>query len=269
MEEEINLIDCIRVISKKKGLILKFFLGFIIIFVISGLVLPKTYKAKTILEIGEFAIMDEKKEFCPEKPIQLVEKIKNGNYNEKIKENLKIKKISALESSSPENTGLVIISSKSSSSLEAENILKALNSLIIKEHKEKFDRQKSALSENKKRLKNKINSLGKEEKILENKKDYLISVFAAEPSINNQLILLETKKNLEEKKSEINDYYLELNYIQKQLNASKLTTVLKTPSASISDLWSNPLIIIIYLMLALTIGIIIAFIANWWEKEKK
>ena len=114
-EEEINLMDYIKVILKRKWLILKIIVGAIIVVGILSLVMPK-YKVDTILEVGVT-------EDTLEAPNQLVEKLKNGNYNEAIKTKLNIKKLPKIGVSNPKDTKLIIISITSSNPEQAKKIL--------------------------------------------------------------------------------------------------------------------------------------------------
>ena len=260
-EAEINLIDYIKVILKRKWLILKIALGVTIGVVILNFVMPR-YKVDTILEVGVT-------EDTLEAPNQLVEKIKNGNYNEVIKRKLNIEKLPKIEVSTPKDTRLVIISIKSSNPEQAKKILEELENLILKEHQEKFDSQKKILLENKKRIENKISCLENEKKILEEKVNYFTNLMASSPSPTYQFLLTEAKEKLEKKKLEIENQYLKLNTLEQKLNSYQPTRIIKAPTIPTSP--AEPGIgvkMIVGLIVGLLGGIFLAFVIEWWEKEK-
>jgi len=261
-EEEINLMDYIKVILKRKWLILKIVLATTIGVVILTLLIPK-YKVDTILEVGAI-----EEEATLESPNQLAEKIKNGSYNEAIKTKLNIEKLPKIKVSSPKDTRLVVISITSSNPEQAKKILEELENLILKEHQEKFNIQKKILLDNKKRIENKISSLENEKKILEEKVNYFTNLMATNPTFTYQFLLTEAKENLEKKKSEIENQYLQLNDLEQKLNSYKPTRVIKTPTIPTTPTGPGLGVnIIIGLILGLFVGIFSAFAIEWWEKE--
>jgi len=260
-EAEINLIDYIKVILKRKWLILKITLGVTIGVVILNFVMPR-YKIDTILEIGVT-------EDILESPHQIVEKIKNGNYNEAVKKKLNIEKLPKIDVFNPKNTRLVIISIISSNPKHAKKILEELENLILKEHQQKFNLQKKTLLENRKRIKNKISFLENEKKILEEKVDYFTNLMTANSSPTYHFLLTEAKEKLEKKKLEIENQYLELNAIEQKLNSYQATRIIKPPTIPSSP--TGPgfgVNIIIGLILGLCGGAFLAFVIEWWEREK-
>ena len=260
-EEEINLIDYIKIILKRKWLILKITVGVMIVVGALSLVMQK-YKVDTILEVG---ITED----ILESPNQIVEKIKNGNYNEVIKRKLNIEKLPKIEVSTPKDTRLVIISIKSSNPEQAKKILEELENLILKEHQEKFDSQKKILLENKKRIENKISYLENEKKILEEKVNYFTNLMASSPSPTYQFLLTETKEKLEKKKLEIESQYLELNTLEQKLNSYQATRVIKAPTLPASPVEPGIGVkVTIGLIVGLLGGIFLAFVIEWWEKER-
>ena len=262
-EDEINLMDYIKVILKRKWLIFGIALGAAIVAGVLSYTTPKTYKVDTIMEVGQM------EEFIPEAPIQLVEKIKNENYNEAIKTKLNIESIPSIEVSSPTDTRLVIMSIKSQSPDNAKKVLEELENLILEKHQGKFNTQKNILLDDKKRIENKISSLKNEKEIIAEKVNYLTSLMASTPSPTNQFLLAEAKISLERKKSEIEEQHLELNSIERKINSYEATKVIKTPSIPISSIGAGTVInTTIALILGLFVGTLLAFTTEWWKKEK-
>ena len=259
-QEEINLIDYIKVILKRKWLILKITVGVVIAVGILSAVMPR-YKVDTILEIGVT-------ENILESPEQIVEKIKNGNYNEAVKKKLNIEKLPKIDVFNPKNTKLVIISITSSNPEQAKKILEELENLILKEHQEKFNLQKKILLENKKRIKNKISCLENEKKILEEEVNYFTNLMTTNSIYH--LLLTETKEKLEKKKLEIENQYLKLNALEQKLNSYQPTRIIKAPAIPSSPAGPGLGVnIIIGLILGLFGGVFLAFVIEWWEREKK
>lgn len=272
-EEEINLMDYIKVILKRKWLILEITFGAVIIAGILSFVGPTTYKIDTILEVGHktdiISGVKQIEEFIPEAPDQLVEKIKNNSYGGKIRTKLNIseKEYPEIEVSNPEDTRLIIISIKSSNIEGAKKVLEELESLILGEHQEKFNLQKNILLGSKKRIENKISSLENERKILEEKVDYFTNLMTYNPSPTNQFFSTDVREKLEKKNSEIENEYIRLNTLKQKLISYELTRIIKEPSSILVD--PKPLLnIIIALILGLFIGTLLAFCAEWWQKER-
>ena len=262
-EDEINLMDYIKVILKRKWLILGITLVAAIVAGVLNYTTPKTYKVDTIMEVGQM------EEFVPEPPIQLVEKIKNENYNEAIKTKLNIESVPSIEVSSPTDTRLVIMSIKSQSPDNAKKVLEELENLILEKHQGKFNTQKNILLDDKKRIENKISSLKNEKEIIAEKINYLTSLMASAPSPTNQFLLSEAKISLENKKSEIEEQHLELNSIERKINSYEATNVIKAPLIPTAP--TGPGILVntaIALILGLFIGTLLAFGTEWWKKEK-
>jgi len=119
-EQEIDLVDYIKVIMKRKWVIIGITIGAIIIAGISTLLLPKTYKVSAILEIGQIST------FVPETSIQLQEKLNRGSYNELLREKLNITSIPGIEVSAPNGTNLVVMETITKNPQEGTKVLEAL-----------------------------------------------------------------------------------------------------------------------------------------------
>jgi len=265
-DNEIELIDYIKVILKRKNLILGITLGIVIGVGVLSFILPKTYKVDAIIEIGRI------ESFFPETPGQVLEKIKNKNYQKAIQKKLNIseKEFPKINIFNPKNTGLLIISITSKKPERAKEILENLGNLILKEHQSKFNIQKKILLDDKKRIEKKISFLKEKKKILEEKINYLRNLYQTNPSSENLLLLMESKKDLKNTKLEIENHYLKLNSINQKLNISQPTQIIKPPSIPELPTGPNPLLnIIIALILGFLSGSFLAFLCEWWEKEKE
>jgi len=267
-EEEINLIDYIRVVFKRKKTILVCALIAVCVAFLFYFFSTSVYEIDTILEIGHM------ENFVPEEPIQVVEKIQNNTYNEIIKEKLNRENtLKGIEASTPEKTRLVKITVKTTNPTQGKLALDTLNQIILKEHQEKFNTQKSIILDSKKRMESKIENLENEKKILEEKVKYFSNLFAAEPSITNQFFLMGSREELEAKKTDIDNAYVELNNFLRQIENYDATKVIKEPVApsvkSSIDIKAIIIYIIIALVVGIFIGILVCFFQEFWDKNKK
>ena len=276
MEEEIDLVDILKIIYRRKKVLLSItFLGLVLgcfFYLISFFFNLLPQEMSTILEIGRM------EDFVPESPIQLAEKIKNDNYGEAIRTKLGIPPYAypnirtQWKVEAPNDTRLVVIKLKSKNPVQAKAILDELNQIVIKEHQEKFNLQKNVLLDDKKRLEEKIKTLESEKKILEEKVNYLILLQSKEPSLIHQTLLTEARKELEAKKKDIQDQYLALNELLRKLEDYEPTKVIKEPALPPKPSFSlNQMVLngTIGLILGSFLGIFWIFLLEFWEKNKE
>jgi len=229
--DEIDLMDYIKVILKRKKIIF----GITILAVIAAagfsFSMAKVYKIDSSLEIGKIAGE------VIEGPLQVVEKIKADSYGVLIREklNLSEEEYPKIKAENPKDTNLVRIEIESNKPKMAKTILEELNDLILKEHQERLDNRKSKIEEN-------INE------------------------IQAELNLLETKKQYSEGIAELQ---IELVGLKNQMNTAQLTKIVKKPTISEEPIKPRPLLnIVIAGVLGLFIGTFLAFFKEWWEKSK-
>lgn len=141
--DEINLMDYVKVLIKRKWLIL--ILGLVAVIAVSvfSFYTPKTYKISTFLEVG--TIGGE----ITEEPGQVVEKINNGIYGW----------FPGIKVSNPTNTNLITIETISKEPQKTKKILENINELILTEHNNKINFQKNLLEKEIERLQEKIDFL--------------------------------------------------------------------------------------------------------------
>ena len=254
-EDEINLMDYVKVILKRKRLILGLFFGAAIAAGVFSFILPKVYKIDTSLEIGQIAgaVM--------ESPGQVVEKIDGDVYGIFVREKLKIPEIEypKIKVENPKNTRLVKVAIESSKPEKAKNILEEVNNLILDEHQEIIEIQKGLLEKNIKtaedkiklveadiqRIENKIKSTEEdiqttrnkikpvendierinikiagaeeEKESLEAKVSALQQQLIYEQTPGTQFALFDAKEKLANKKQEIEDLYLRINSLKRTI----------------------------------------------------
>ncbi len=229
-DDEINLIDYIKVVIKRKWLILGITLTAVLIAGIASMVSPKNYEVSTTLQIGNTTDILES-------TAQVAEKIKSNAYKNLLEEKLNIENLPEIKTETPQNTNFVSIIIETDNPEQAKQILDEINSLILLEHQEIFNKRESQIKENIK-------------------------------EIQDELTLLETKKEYSEGIAELrirlSDLKSALNVFQQPTKVIKAPIVLKNPSGS--NLILN---IVIAIVLGLFIGVLVAFIKEWWENAKK
>lgn len=251
--EEINLMDYVKVIWKRKLLILSFFgIGIGGILGLSIAFLPRIYQIDTILEIGMVG------EELVQTPSQLVNKIKGDVYGILVRAQLGIseKEYPRIEVENPKDTQLVKLTIKSVSADKAQKVLEELNNFVVGEHEEQLKQKREIIentiriNENKialvesdiekvssrmkinesditktknkiifsesdiERVKNKIEHTKEEQKNLEAKVDALEKVLSHEQTPGTQFALFDAKEKLANKKKEIEDLYSKINSLK-------------------------------------------------------
>jgi capsular polysaccharide biosynthesis protein len=191
--EEIDLIECIRVILKRKWLILILFLGAMAVAGGLSYSMPKVYKIDTSLEIG--SIGGE----TIETPLQLAGDVGNDVYGDSVREKLNIpeSEYPKIAVENPKDTNSVIMTIKSANPEESKNILGQINSLILEEYQTKIKIRQNAIEKNIKTIEAKIQLT---ESDIEKTRNKFNQIDEDIKRIQNKIgILEEGKENLEER----------------------------------------------------------------------
>lgn len=141
--EEIDLINYLKVILKRKWLILTVFLVVVIGIGIVSFLTPKVYKIDTSLEIGTIGGQPL------EHPLQVAEKINSDVYG----------RVVGIKATNPPYTNLVNIETTSKEPQKIKEILGEIERSILTEHNNKIDYQKSLLEKEIEKLQEKMNFL--------------------------------------------------------------------------------------------------------------
>lgn len=270
--DEIDLMDYVKVLIKRKGLILAIFLGAAIVAGVFSFLMPKIYKIDTSLEVGRVEKpTGTTPEQLVESPTQLVEKIEGDVYGIKVREKLNIseKEWPKIKVENPKGTNLVTMAIESDKSEKAKNILEETNSLILAEHQEIIKTKKELLEkdikttedkiklvesdiertknkiqpidEDIKRIENKIVNVEEEKNNLEAKIEALEKVLVYEQTPGTQFALFDTKEKLANKKQEIENLYLTINSLRRtkedlEVQINSLKTSIENLNAQINSL---------------------------------
>jgi len=264
-EDEIDLMDYVKVIIKRKRLILTIFLGSAIVAGVFSFMMAKVYKIDTSLEVGRIGSS------MIEAPGQVIEKIKGDVYGIFIREKLEIleQDYPKIKTENPKDTRLMNIKIESSETEKAKNILKKFNSLILAEHQEKIENKKELIekdiktaeekiklvesdiekTKNKikpvendiKRVENKIEYTKEEKENLEDKVEALEEVLVYEQTPGTQFALFDAKEKLAAKSKEIENLYLTINSLVRskedlEVKINSLKTSIENLNSQINSL---------------------------------
>ena len=270
--DEIDLMDYIKVLLKRKRLIFGIFFGAAIAAGIFSFVIPKIYKIDTALEVGVIEkATGTTSEQLAELPNQLVEKIKGDVYGITVRKKLNISEENwpKIKTENPKDTKLVKMEIESAEGQQAENILEEINNLILSEHQEKIKAKKELIEQDIKtaedkiklvesdiertknkvkpidsdieRIENKIVFAKEEKENLEAKIDALQKVLLYQQDPGTQFALFDTKEKLANKNQEIEDLYLTINSLERtkedlEVQINSLKTSIENLDAQINSL---------------------------------
>ena len=263
--DEIDLMDYVKVILKRKVLILALFLGAAIVAGIFSFIMPKVYKIDTSLEVGRIDGA------TVEAPGQVKEKIDGDVYGALIREKLQIpeKEYPEIKTENPKDTRLIILKIESDETQQSKNILEEINKIIFEEHQEELEIKKELIEkdikttedkiklaesdiertknkmkpidEDIKRIENKINNAEEEKSNLEAKIEALERVLVYEQTPGTQFALFDTKEKLANKKQEIENLYLTINSLRRskedlEIQINSLKSNIESLNAQINTL---------------------------------
>ncbi len=250
--QEINIVDYIKTLRKRKKLILGLFLIFIIgAGVYSFLLAPKIYRVEAVLEIGKFSSSDQMLKEIP----NIVEKIK--------KSNLEIKAVN------PQASRLIEMEIATENPEEGEKILKEAGDSILAEHQGRAEAQKELISDKIEKLKERIVLLEEQNKNLEAKIAKTEESLIYYQDSCSQFVLFEIIDRLELKKQELEELYPQLADLEASLSDIRPTKIIKEPTVSSQPIRPKPLFnITIAGALGIFIAVLWALTAEWWRKVK-
>jgi len=165
--EEIDLIQIIKILIKRKRTIVFVTLAVLVLSLLAYFVLPPQKEVYTILEIG--GIGDQ----ILEEPLQLKEKIEKGVFKDEIEARLNIQSVPFVEAEYPQNTKILVLKIKTRDENLGKKIVQTLGNIVLEKHKEILERKKKFLERKIDRERKKINVLEKSEKFPELQYIYL------------------------------------------------------------------------------------------------
>jgi len=214
-EDEINLMDYVKVILKRKRLILGLFFGAAIAAGVLSFLMPKVYKIDTSLEVGR---IEKATQFIPERlaesPTQLVGKIEGDVYGIKIREKLQIPEDEwpKIKVENPKGTNLVTKAIESSEPEKAKEILEEGNKLILAEHQEMIEVRIRLINENIRTTEEKIEIVKSNIEKVKNKKQ------SSESDIQRVKNKIETlREDIESTRNKIEPVRNDITRIEKKI----------------------------------------------------
>lgn len=292
--DELDLVKYLKPILKRKWFILFLFLAAGISVGILTWYTPKFYRVSTSLEI------ESVDGTVFESPSQISEKIRNDIYGVPIREKLGILELDypSIKVSSPGGTNLINIEIDSDKTEQARSILDELNNLVLEENKSAVQFKKDSLANEISNLesrislsqkdivrtKSKIGSLEQEKNNLEAKIEALEKVLPFEQDPGAQFALFDTKEKLETKKREIEDAYSkissfesdivscknQISSLKSQIDNVMFGRIIKSPTISRTPTGPKLILnVVIAGFLGLFVGILLAFLKEWWDKNKQ
>ena len=269
IEDEIDLMDYVKVIIKRRWLILTMFLGAAIIAGIFSFSLPKIYRIDTSLEIGK--VGGGKETEAIETIEQVIGKIKGDIYGVFVREKLEIsgEGYPKIKTENPKDTKLIAMVIEFAEPEKAKNILEEINQLILAEHQGIIKAKKELINQNiitveskikliendiestenkikpiendVRRVENKIGYTKEEKKNLENKIVALEKTLIYEQTPGTQFALFDAKEKLANKNNEIENLYLTINSLKRmkedlEVEINSLKTSIENLSAQINSL---------------------------------
>ena len=142
--KEIELVDYLRIIWKKKWLILFGTLLFLIIAIVMSYMMKQVYEIDSIIQPGKFFIQNQSGHFeqvVVEEPLQIADKVKHRSYNVKIAAelNMSVSNIPDIRAENIKDTLLTRMWIRNSDVELSKKVLNSLVTLIKSEIDEKID----------------------------------------------------------------------------------------------------------------------------------
>ncbi len=248
MEEEIDLIDYIKVIIKRWKLILAIFL--IAVFVGAGVsfTMPKTFQAQAVIKIGQV----------------------QGKILETISETIEILKSKSggnITFSNPAGTSLINIKALGKTPQGALDGINNTVDFLLSRHQEVYNEAKLSLEEGITDLQKQLEPMQLEIEDLEKKikleeKTYSEARARILQSYMLNLEQAKSRKRLLEKEIIVKKRSVDTNFESTQLEVS--------PTLSQNPIKPNiKLNLLVAAVLGIFIGVLVAFAREWWEKENK
>ena len=242
-EQEINLVDFVRVLFKKKLLIL-FVVGvFFILGIVFSLVLFKGYEGSVVFEIGKMEVFNEGTfiTFLPETTSQVKQKINSRVYDDLIESKVEIDEIEDVEafiSEEAKDSNIVTVRIKSKDSVEGVKYLGELGRIILSQHEIDFKKKESSFK----------------------------TIVSREKA---KLAALEKNKDLSSLQYLYVEHLSKIDEAQMSLNSIQRTKIVRPAPEELSYENNLYLNVILSIFIGLFFGVIFAFVLDFWQRNKK
>ena len=261
-EEEINLIDYIRVIMKRRQLIFALFLAGLVIGWGFYFLMPGKYEAKLILDVGFFIGEKDSTYQLIEDPQQAAEKIESGFYGD----------YPEIKAEAIKGTNLIKIEMFGQNPKEAKEVLENIKEAVLAEHNEKLEARKEILKREKSKYEGLIaghNNLIEniEKSIFSLKKDITRLISKNQQIVSLQIKIYDLQLEIYSLQNKIYELQSEMEKIQKKIESFQATKTVGeiTISKKEINLFFD---LIVAGLLGIFLGVVLAFAKEWWDKNK-
>lgn len=296
--EEIELIDLLRVIWKRKKLIIFGAVLITLAAAVTVFLLPRVYEVTAIIEPGRRPITDQNGQIVEEKvvvsAVSIKETILGGAFDETVRTKLKIpeSKFPDIKVEVPQNTDLVKIAIESHNPEAAVNILRNIVVLVSQGLQEKINLEKNQVrneirlaqiefqtaSENLKVIQQQVDetrgsivSLENEKKraIASRRNDAMSVLLYSNEMQNQQIYLSDLLNDLSELQTQARKAEAKLENLQQKLDKIKATTIYKSPTIPGKAVKpKKALIIALAFVLGIMISMMTAFAIEYAESAR-
>jgi len=269
INEEVELIDYIRVIFKRKLWIFWIFLMAVLLGLIITLVSPKIYESRAIVELGKL------NGSTIEGPEELIEVLKEKPALQEIAQLMGIEKASEQSLGRIKNdlsiktkigTNIIMISAQERSPEKAQETVQATADFIVERHLNIAHEKNLFLQARINEIENQIKSAEDRSKLLQLKIDQLgqpgseAEAIALGAYLQNQRFALES----------INDLKSDLGELKIKLIENKNSYISSSPTLPKRKIKpSLKLNLIVAGLLGIFIGLFWVFLLEWWQINKK
>ncbi len=198
MEEEISLVDIVRVFIRHKALIVGGTLLITVIALVIGLSRPDTYKVSFVMELGSTG------SDLVESPGNLTSKVKMG-YSFAAMRALKVpeEKFPEIMVINPEKTKHIEVALETSKPSSGIDILSYIESMLLKDHEKVFDRIRMEIEGKIKKVALEVKAIDNKDKVIDKK---LTLIQRDKDVVKKQMLKIEARINelLQEKLNILN-----------------------------------------------------------------
>jgi len=255
-EKEINFIDLILFLKRKRRVIISFAVVITLASFIFSVLKPQTYIGSLAIEMG-MVRFDLKNTNSVGVFNDVTNKIIGGVYGTK-----------NLKATNPPVTKIINIEGESTDSEKIKQDLENTVSLIIAESQKIFDEKNKFYTEDMEGLNVKVNLLEKEKKSIADRLLYLEKVGIYQQSSTYILSYLDGKENLAQINDKLDDLKSQTTELKRAIEDLTMTKIIKPISVEKNDkkiLFTT----IVGFFLGTFLGLIFAGTKEWWEKNKK
>lgn len=262
-----------KVVLAHKFLVGGVALGSLVLAISSSFLLPKVYRASTMLELG--GVNYGATFLSVERSAQLVTKISQGSYDSRIANELnisttdlpRVRAANLADATGSELKPLIRLTADSSNPDLADRVIQVLTQAIVSDHEAGLAARRETTNEGIAELEGRIEALEGEKKSLTAEIQLLRSYLISNQSLVVRLALESAIRQLEDTRGDIEDLYTRIGSLKSSLADIQSTQVVGETSAR-EDLVSPNLgmNLVVALTLGTFLGLAAALAKNSWAR---